>query len=152
VTDGRNVGTDRRIAASDNEPLTTTYSDGVLAEYIERYPYIDVRGELPFLYPDNDGLLSTTTPPVPFANPIWIPTFDLPSAAADLWAEKAGVLSADYDLNADGASLSRSQAYEQAMKQSRYWRSRRKASTVTLRPAPKPSDNPLWHMGEVEAE
>jgi hypothetical protein len=134
-----------------NEPLTTTYSDGVLAEYIERYPCIDVRGELPLLYAENDELISLTTPPTATINPIWIPTYDLAAAASNLWAEKAGVLSADYDLNADGASLSRSQAYEQAMKQSRYWGSRRRASTITLRPAPKPSDDPLWHLGETES-
>jgi hypothetical protein len=134
-----------------NEPTATTYSDATLAAYIESYPCNDVRGELPVLYPDDGGLLSTTTPPTPTVNPIWIPTYDLSAAAGDFWAEKAGVLSADYDVNADGASLARSQAYAQAMAQSRYWRSRRKAGTIRLTPAPKPSDDPLWHLGEAEA-
>jgi hypothetical protein len=134
-----------------NEPLTTTYSDANLAAYIEAYPTLDVRGELPVLYPDDDGLLSTTTPPTPYVNPIWIPTYDLCAAASDIWAEKAGIAAADYDMSADGANLSRSQAYSQAMQQSRYWRSRRRAGTLTLKPAPKPSDNPLWHLGEAES-
>jgi hypothetical protein len=140
-----------RLRRMINEPLTTTYSDVTLSAYIEQHPCLDVRGELPLLWPDNDGLLSTTTPPAPFANPIWISTYDLAAAASDIWAEKAGILSADYDVNADGASLARSQAYAQAMAQSRYWSARRRASTITLQPAPKPSDDPMWHLGEVES-
>ncbi len=67
-------------------------------------------------------------------NPDWTATYDLHAAAADIWEEKAAILSADYDFTADGATLARSQAYEQAMKQARYHRSRRSPKTITQIP------------------
>lgn len=121
-----------RLRRMVDEATTATYSDSDLAEYIEARPCIDERGELPYEYD------TTTEPPTKDENENWIATYDLAAAAADIWAEKAAVLAQDYDTNADGAALSRSQAYEQAMKQSRYWQSRRKPGTITLFPVPRP--------------
>jgi hypothetical protein len=99
----------RRMIA---EPTTTTYSDATLTTYIEKYPLIDSYGRDP-----------TITG--------WVEDYDLASAAAKIWAEKAAKLVCDYDFSADGASYSRSQSYEMFMKQAKYWSSRR--APVTLR-------------------
>lgn len=98
----------RMTGASDTE-----YPDGVLGSIIERYPVVDADGHFP---EDED----------------WTARYDLNAAAADVWAEKAAVLAAGYDFNADGADYKRSQAYEQAMKQARYFRSRRMIGTVKM--------------------
>lgn len=119
----------RRMVA---EPTEDTYDDDALADYIESHPCMDERGEMPYSWD------MTTTPPSQDANEEWNPTYDLAAAAAEVWEEKAAVLAEDFDTNADGANLSRSQAYEQAMKQARWWWSRRKPSTITLYPAPRP--------------
>jgi hypothetical protein len=116
----------RRITA---EPTTTTFSDETLEEIIGLYPLEDARGESPWIE-------SETTPGTLEENPDWTPTYDLNAAAADIWAEKAAVLAQDFDFAADGGNYSRSQAYEQAMKQSRYYRSRRSVRTITQRPEP----------------
>lgn len=115
-----------------DESTTDTYADADIQTYIEARPSMDERGEFPYSWD------TSTEPPTQDANESWIATYDLAAAAADIWAEKAAILAADFDTNADGASLSRSQAYEQAMKQARYWGSRRKPSTITLYPAPRP--------------
>jgi hypothetical protein len=118
-----------------NELTTTTYTDATIQGLIEAYPCLDERGQEPYEWD------TTTEPPTKDPNEDWIPTYDLAAAAADIWAEKAAVLSQDFDTSADGASLSRSQAYQQAMSQSRHWQSRRKARTVTLFPAPRATED-----------
>jgi hypothetical protein len=112
-----------------NEPTETTYDDETIQEYIETYPLTDARGEVPLIE-------STTTPGTLDENEDWIATYDLAAAAADIWGEKAAVLSQDYDFDADGAKYTRSQAYEQAMKQARYYRARRSVGTITQSPQP----------------
>lgn len=98
------------------------YSDNNLSSIIERYPLPDANG----LFPKEDG---------------WTPRYDLNAAAADVWAEKAAGLAGQYDFTADGASFERSQAYEQAMQQARYYRSRRALHTVKSQAYPKLKDN-----------
>lgn len=115
------------------EPTYDTYSDALLAEYIERYPLVDSAGEAPYV--DDDGELED--------NEYWMATYDLNAAAATIWSEKAASLAGAYDFSADGASYHRSQAYEQAQKMSRYYSARRSIKTVTLRPEPKLSTSTL---------
>ena len=110
-----------------NEPLTTTYSDAIITTYIETYPLVDENGEAP-------RVPSTITPGSMMVNPDWTATYDLHAAAADIWEEKAAVVSVDYDFSADGSSLSRSQVYEQMMAQARHHRSRRSPKTITQIP------------------
>jgi hypothetical protein len=110
-----------------NEPLNTNYSDVDMTTYIETYPLVDENGESP-------RVPSTTTPDLMMVNPDWIATYDLHAAAADIWDEKAAVVSVDYDFSADGASLNRSQVYQQCMAQARYHRSRRSPKTITQVP------------------
>ncbi len=118
-----------------DEPATTTYSDDTLQAYIERHPTLDENGQEP-----GDWLLAS--PPRWVVNTLWIPTYDLAAAAADLWAEKASALAPDYDFNADGGSFSRSQAYEQAMKQARYYRSCQTVGTIDLTVWPRSALTP----------
>jgi len=118
----------RRMVA---EPTTTTYSDDDLAEYIERYPLLDARGEEPYTWDDS------TDPPTQDANEDWIPTYDLNAAAADIWDEKAAVASANYDFSADGGSYSRGQVADRYMQRARYYRSRRSAGHIHLHKWPE---------------
>lgn len=101
----------RRMVA---EPTDDTYSDTSLAAYIEAYPRIDEDGFEP------DDLLS------------WTPTYDLAAAAGAIWVEKGAALAGEYDFSADGGSFKRSQAYEMAMKQARYWNARRTPTSMRL--------------------
>lgn len=118
----------RRMIA---EPTDDTYDDDALAECVERYPLLDERGEAPYTWD------TTTQPPTQKSNDDWIPTYDLEAAAADLWEEKAATYATQYDFEADGASHSLSQRYDQMMARARYHRSRRSPCTGTLVQWPK---------------
>jgi len=106
-----------------NEPDSTTYTDSDIADYIEAYPLMDERGEVPYTWD------TSTDPPSQDDNDDWIATFDLHAAAADIWEEKAAIVAVDFDFRADGGNYSRSQVYEAYMKQARYHRSRRTPQT-----------------------
>lgn len=108
-----------------------TYTDTVLGEYIERYALLDGNGEEP------QTLDTSTTPPTWTANPNWIATYDLNAAAADIWEEKAAAVAVDFDFTADGGNYSRSQVFEQYMKNARHYRARRSAKTATLHKWPE---------------
>lgn len=122
------------------EPLTTTYSDLILTAIIESYPTMDENGESYRIHAidSNDTVTYTADMDVLdlVANEDWIETYDLNAAAAQIWQEKAAVPAADFDMSADGGNYSRSQVFEQAMKQARYYAARRKARTITLKPEP----------------
>lgn len=113
------------------EPTAETYTDELIQGFIEVYPLLDVLGTEPF------QIDYTTTPPTLIEQVGWIPTYDLNAAAAAIWEEKASVLSQDFDFQADGGSYSRSQAYEQAMKQARYYRARRAPGTIQMMAFPR---------------
>ena len=113
------------------EPTDATYSDTLIQEYIERYPLIDERGEVPFTWD------TSSQPPTQDANEDWIVTYDLNAASADLMDEKAVAFAADFDFNADGASYKRSQAYLQMKAMARTYRSRRSLNVVEQIPWPK---------------
>ena len=132
----------RMVAESD----ATTYTDSDLTTYIEAYPLVDERGEEAYTWD------TSTEPPTQDDNDNWIPTYDLNAAAADIWEEKAATLAQDFDFSADGASFSRSQAYEQMMRSARYYRSRRSAKTITQRPEPIRSTDVYWigNLAEVD--
>lgn len=120
-----------RVRRTTNEPTTSaTYSDEDIRNLIEENPLIDDRGKEPFFWD------TSTQPPTKDTNEDWIVTYDLNAAAAEIWSEKAAILSQDYDFKADGADYSRSQAYDQAMKQARYYRGRRSPKTITQEPWP----------------
>jgi hypothetical protein len=106
----------RRMAS---ETTTTTYSDAALTGYIERYPLLDERGQQPHSW-------VLANPPTLLANPLWIATYDLHAAAADIWTEKGAALAGGYDFSADGGDFKRSQAYTQALQQARYYAARRR--------------------------
>ncbi len=104
----------RRMAA---ETTLANYSDSDIAAVIERYAVIDSEG----YFPDDDD---------------WAETYDLNAAAADLWAEKAAAVAANFDFSADGASFSRSQEFDMATRMSAFYRSRRKMKAVRMIQSP----------------
>lgn len=130
------IATVRRMVA---EPLTTTYTDDLITAFIETYPHIDEQGEEPFT-------LSSATPPVHETNENWMPTYDLNAAAADIWQEKAANWITQHDFSADGGNYSVSQVYDMMMKQVRYYRARKRPTSVTVHKYPDEgySDDPVW--------
>lgn len=109
------------------EPTTTTYSDALLTTIIEGFATLDNLGRMPIYW-------TSALPPVATANPNWVETYDLNAAASKVWEEKSAVPAADYDFSADGGDFSRSQVYEQCMKQARHYGARRKATMWSLHP------------------
>lgn len=114
------------------EPTTETYSDATLQAYIERYPLPDVNGEDQYL----DVYVGAAVP-VQIANPLWIATYDLNSAAADVWDEKASALVSRTDYSADGLRINAAQMYDHAVARARYYRSRKAAKTITVKVTPR---------------
>ena len=114
------------------EPDHITYSDAIIATYIENYPHMDEQGQEPYT-------LSSDTPPEQETNDNWIATYDLHAAAADIWEEKASAVAHKYDFSADGGNYSASNQYEQYMKQARYHRARRLPSTARMHKYPNES-------------
>lgn len=96
-----------------NEQNDERFVDAQIEDIIEQFPVRDKGGLLP---EDED----------------WQPTYDLNRAASELWLMKAGLFSQDYDFQADGASYTRSQMYEQALKQARIYAGRSQAETIKL--------------------
>ena len=129
VTDAQ-IAQIRRMVA---EPTATTYSDALLTTIIELFPTVDELGTEPYY------LVQGTGSPTQTANSNWIPTYNLNSAAAQIWDEKAATISNQYDFKADGGDYSRSQAYKHALEQAKYYRSRRGISSFTLYKSPKES-------------
>ena len=113
-----------------NEPDDTTYDDDAITVFIERYPCLDERGELPYTWD------TSTEPPTQDDNDNWIATYDLHAAAADIWLEKAAVVAVDFDFSADGGQYSRSQVVAQYERQARFHLARRKPGTITAWKAP----------------
>jgi hypothetical protein len=97
------------------EPTEATYSDEDLAAVIEKYPLIDADG--------NDPDASS-----------WTAAYDLNAAAANLWIRKASAMATMYDFAADGVNAKRSQLYQQAKEQARYYGSRRMPSSISVQP------------------
>jgi len=117
-----------------NEPTDDTYDDDAISVYIEASASIDERGEIPYTWD------TSTEPPTKDENEIWIPTYDLHAAAADIWTEKAAVVAVDFDFQADGGNYTRSQVYQAYERQARYHGARRKPGTLTLHMYPKETD------------
>ncbi len=109
------------------EPDATTYSDALLASYIEAYPLVDVNGYEP-------------------TSVWWSPTYDLNAAAADVWQEKeaAAIMAAATvtggtvrSISDRGATITYAEsqavdAVSTAARMARYYRARRSASTIRL--------------------
>lgn len=115
-----------RLRRMIGESTEDTYDDALLAEYIERYPLLDERGEAPYTWD------TTTDPPTQEANDHWVSTYDLNAAAADVWEEKASAYAGKSDFSADGANYSLSQQYAQMMARVRYHRARRAPTSAKL--------------------
>jgi len=132
-----------RLRRMVGEPTDATYDDDAISDAIERYRLIDEQGELPYT------LDTSTQPPTEDDNEDWIPTYDLNAAAADIWAEKAAGVSGDFDFSADGGRYTRSQVYEQYMKQSRYYRARRSAATIRMHKSPEEGEDVRYWIANL---
>ncbi len=104
----------RKVAEKTDE---NGYTDAILAAVIVEHPVIDSAGRRPYL---ENGV----------ANSLWVESYDLNAAAADVWEEKAAALADKYDMSADGATLQRSKAYDQAMRMAARYRSKSCAEPV----------------------
>lgn len=122
VTAG-NISKLRRMIA---EPTTAAYSDADLVEILASHPVMDERGEQPFTWD------FSTTPPGKEENDQWIPTYDFHLSAAEIWEEKAAAVADEHDFSADGADFSRSQVYQNYIKNARFHRARRYARNQTV--------------------
>jgi hypothetical protein len=120
----------RRMTNTSVDDVTWHYD--VLAEYIERHPVLDERGEEPHTWN------TATTPPTQTANTAWLGAYDLHAAASDVWAEKAAIVAQDFTFIADGGVYTRSQVYQQYMKMAAFHAARRAISTIESTPWPPP--------------
>ncbi len=102
ATTAEDIAAIRRMTNEESDGL---YSDAVLTSLIEANPVPDSEGRLP-------------------SHEDWEATYDLNATASQIWAEKAGRLTGETDFAADGGSYSRSQLYEMAIKQSRFYQAR----------------------------
>jgi hypothetical protein len=110
-----------RLRRMVDEPTTATYDDDALDDYIEAYPVRDsLRND-----PDDTD---------------WTASYDLHSAASDIWEEKAGLVWDKFNFSAVGeATYQRSTKYDNCMKQVRYHRARASAKSRTVKVEPEPS-------------
>jgi hypothetical protein len=113
-----------RLAAFDPSP--GQFTDEQLTQAIERYPLSDAFGREPYLWD------TSTTPYTRVLNPDWIPVYDMQAACALVWEWKAAALADKIRFSADGASYDLQLQYEQAKKEARYHRSRRRASSMKI--------------------
>lgn len=113
------IGKVRRMTG---EKFNSTFTDAEITTIIQAHPLVDSEG----FSPDQDN---------------WTATYDINAAAADIWEEKASGRTKNFDFEADGGSYQRSQSYEMAMKQARYFRSKRAPKTITMESVPKDDDD-----------
>ena len=116
----------RRMIA---EPTSTTYTDAILEDLLNRYPVRDALGE-PALASDG-GI-----PPTLSERDEWIQTYDLHAAAVQIWQEKAATSAGCFDVAADGTSLNRSQIHDAYMRQAQYHGARRRGRGIMPQVAP----------------
>lgn len=125
-----------------NEPTVSPYTDDVLVYYLQLHPVtdkngIDINENDWLLYLDfNNSETSYADLISTGALPVWIPTWDLHAAAADIWEEKAALVQAYYNFSADGGNYSQSDLYTNAMDQARYHTARRKPQTRATHKSP----------------
>lgn len=119
-----------RLRRMIDEDTQTPYSDSLLLRYIQKYAIRDKFG----VEPTYIQQFNSSAPPTFVANDYWTHTYDLNAAAADIWTEKASTKVNKFDFRADSAEYKRSQMYEQARKQARFYFSRRAIGAVDLTP------------------
>jgi len=116
----------RRLRGMIGEPTAETYNDAYLTSVIEQYAILDWLGEEPVLI---DSAL-TNQQPTFIVNPQWVPTYDLHSAASQIWQEKAAVWIEKYSFSDSGQSFQRSEVYTAMMARVRFHDARRNPRTL----------------------
>lgn len=123
----------RRVRRLSGESEGSVFSDLDFQEALERYPLTDSSGVDP-------------------SEADWLGRWDVFAAAADIWDEKSAALSGDFDFSADGASYSRSQAYQNAVSQAKSMRARASAKSVTIKIDPPIETFETWIANSAEVE
>ncbi len=106
-----------RLRRYISEPSAGTYTNEELILLIEESALMDVDGREP-------------------SDPNWTPTYDIYKVASDIWLEKASAVADEFDFASDGGRFDRSQKVENYTKQSSYYRSRSKASSLQMKQRP----------------
>lgn len=119
-----------RVRRLTSEPTSTTFTDDMIIDSLERYPLIDTTG----LHPGEVG---------------WLGAWDQHAASADIWEEKAAAYVGSFDFSADGASFSRSQVYSQMQEQAKKCRSRASAKSVPMKIFPIVEVDPIYDRSYV---
>jgi hypothetical protein len=101
-----------RLRRLVNEPTTATYSDAELTAALERHLALDSQGRRPYQY---GGVT---------LDPLYVTTYDVYAAAADVWEEKAAVVADEFDYSGDGANMTRSQKHAHFMRQAQTCRAK----------------------------
>jgi hypothetical protein len=109
------------------EPTDTTYDGDSLKSYIEKFPLTDSAGYEPLLDDGSD-------------NDEWTATYDLHSAAAEIWQQKAAAVAGKFDFDTEDGSFKASQMHKHFMQQARHHAARRSARMVRLEAQPKSDD------------
>jgi hypothetical protein len=102
-----------KIGVAIPEGTEAAFTDALFQGFIEAHPVKDASG----LKPADLG---------------WTETYDLMAATADVWGLIAAYSSQLYDFVADGATFSRSQLFDHALRMAAFFNSRRRARTVTI--------------------
>jgi hypothetical protein len=101
-----------RVRRLINEPTTATYTDADIQAALERNLTFDSTGRRPWTY--NGTAL----------DPLYVTTYDVYRASAELWDEKAAALTCQFDYSGDGANMSLKQKYDNAVQQAQFCRNR----------------------------
>lgn len=99
--------------------------------------------------PDSSGRSQWLNLDQTIANPLWIPTYDLYLAAADLLEVKLSQVSCQVDVSQEGSSYNLSQRYDQLSRLITRYRSQRRAKSVKLRVRPPASNAYIGNLPEV---
>ena len=119
----------RRMTAEPAD--SSSYTDLDLCGYLARHALPDFLHFDPYELDIWSNIVTDGTG-AGILNPLWTPTYDLNAAAAEVWDEKASALMGSYDVNADGAQLTRSQLYDQAKKEARHYASMAAPRTILI--------------------
>lgn len=120
------------------ESGTATYTDSSLRSIVANYPLPDSAGQWPYLTSGS-------------ANTSWVATYDLASAAAEIWDNKGAAIADNFAFTADGATFHKEQQVEHYAKQARKWKSRRAVGSHEMVVWPRGRTDLLW-IGNLAEE
>jgi len=127
-----------RVRQLINETEDTTFRDEEIVDAIAAHALTDLSGRSQWLNLDET-----------IANTLWVPTYDVYLAAADLLEVKLAQVSCQVDVSQEGSQYTLSQRYDQLSRLITRYRSRRKSRVVKLRVQPPASNAYIGNLPEV---